>query len=108
MRFIFSKFDKAVELWPENTAVIYLGEKFTYRQLRDLSLRFSSALKQLGVKKGDKVMLYIPNCIQWVVAFLGIIRIGAVVVPALCRTSAKKGIDKALKRFYLYFVRKIF
>jgi long-chain acyl-CoA synthetase len=35
----------------------------------------------MGVKKGDRVMIYISNCIQWVIAFLGIQKIGAVIVP---------------------------
>ena len=35
----------------------------------------------LGVKKGDRVMIYIPNCIQWIIGFLAIQKIGAVFVP---------------------------
>jgi len=81
MELIFNGFDQMTEKYPDNVAVIYLGEKFTYRELKELSLRFASSLKELGVNKGDKVMLYIPNSIQWVIAFLGILRIGAVVVP---------------------------
>jgi long-chain acyl-CoA synthetase len=46
-----------------------------------LSERFAGALIDLGVKKGDRVIIYIPNCIQWVIAFLGIQKMGAVIVP---------------------------
>ena len=77
----FSRFDRMSELYPENTAVSYLGEPFTYKQLRNLSERFAGGLQNLGVKKGDRVLLYIPNCIQWVVAYLGIQKAGAVLVP---------------------------
>ncbi len=77
----FSRFDKMSEKYPENTAVLYLGERFTYKGLRDLSERFAAGLLELGVEKGDKVLLYIPNCIQWVIAYLGIQRTGAVLVP---------------------------
>jgi long-chain acyl-CoA synthetase len=77
----FTRFDRMSELYSEKTAVVYLGEPFSYRQLRNLSERFAGALVELGVKKGDRVMIYIPNCIQWVIAFLAIQRIGAVLVP---------------------------
>ncbi|MCK5835708.1 MAG: AMP-binding protein [Desulfobacula sp.] len=77
----FSRFDKMSEIYPENTAVSYLGENFTYKRLRNLSDRFAGGLQQLGIKKGDKVLLYIPNCIQWVVAYLGIQKAGAILVP---------------------------
>ena len=70
-----------MERYPGNIAVVYLGEKFSYRRLKDLSDRFAAGLAGLGVKPGDKVILYLSNCIQWVVAFLGIQKAGAVVVP---------------------------
>ena len=77
----FSRFDLMSEKYPENTAVLYLGERFTYKRLKNLSRKFAGGLRKLGVQKGDKVLLYIPNCIQWVVAYLGIQRAGAVLVP---------------------------
>ncbi len=77
----FSRFDLMSEKYPKNTAVVYLGEQFTYQHLKNLSERFAGGLKKLGVQKGDKVLLYIPNCIQWVVAYLGIQKAGAVLVP---------------------------
>ncbi len=77
----FSRFDLMSEKYPKNTAVLYLGEHFTYKHLKNLSDRFAGGLRQLGVSKGDKVLLYIPNCIQWVVAYLGIQKAGAVLVP---------------------------
>ncbi len=77
----FSRFDLMSEKYPENTAVLYLGEHFTYKRLKNLSERFAGGLSNLGVKKGDKVLLYIPNCIQWVIAYLGIQKAGAILVP---------------------------
>ncbi len=77
----FTQFDKMVETYPDRTAIIYLGEKFTYAHLKDLIDRFATALNRLGVKKGDKVLLYISNSVQWVVAFFAIQKIGAVAVP---------------------------
>ena len=77
----FSRFDRMCERYPDRTAVLYLGERFSYSNLKELSERFAGSLVDMGVKKGDRVMIYISNCIQWVIAFLGIQKIGAVVVP---------------------------
>jgi len=77
----FTRFDRMSELYPDHTAVVYLGQSFSYARLRDLGERFAGSLSDMGVKKGDRVMIYITNCIQWVVAFLGIQKIGAVIVP---------------------------
>ena len=77
----FSRFDRMSERYPDKTAVIYLGQRFSYLQLQELSMRFAGALADLDVKKGDRVMIYIPNCIHWVIAFLAIQKIGAVIVP---------------------------
>ncbi|MCP4688934.1 MAG: long-chain fatty acid--CoA ligase [Desulfobacterales bacterium] len=77
----FSRFDRMCELYPDRPAVIYLGERFSYVRLQELSERFAGALSGMGVKKGDRVMVYISNCIQWVIAFLGIQKLGAVITP---------------------------
>ena len=77
----FSRFDLMSETYPDKTAVAYLGEHFTYKRLRNLSERFAGGLCRMGVNKGDKVLLYIPNCIQWVIAYLGIQKAGAILVP---------------------------
>ena len=77
----FTRFDKMSERYPDNTAVLYLGERLSFSQLQNLSERFAGALTDLGVKKGDKVMVYLSNCIQWIISFLGIQKIGAVIVP---------------------------
>ena len=77
----FTRFDRMSDRYPDRTAVVYLGERFSYARLRDLSERFAGALADMGVSKGDRVMIYISNSIQWVIAFLGIQKIGAVIVP---------------------------
>jgi len=79
--YTFTRFDEICAKYPDNTAVVYLGERFSYAKLKDLTERFATGLNNLGVGKGDRVMIYIQNCIQWIIAFLGIQRIGAVAVP---------------------------
>ena len=71
----------AAEKYPASTATIYFDQKMTYRELDAAATRFAAALQNLGVKKGDRVMIYMPNTPQFVIAFYGILRAGAIVVP---------------------------
>lgn len=57
-----------------------LGATLTYRQLLDQVNRFAAALASLGVKKGDRVALMLPNLPQMVIAFYGTLKLGAIVV----------------------------
>ena len=60
------------------TAVIDGDRTFTFRELDDLSDKFASALAAQGVKKGENIGLLAPNCVEFVIAFYGIIKAGAV------------------------------
>ncbi len=53
----FTRFDRMSETYPERPAVIYLGERFSYRRLRELSERFAGALLDIGLCKWNRVML---------------------------------------------------
>lgn len=78
---LITGFERACEKYADKTAIIYLGEKFSYLKIKELIDRFATALHELGVRKDDKVMLYIPNCPQFLIAYLGAQRIGAIPVP---------------------------
>lgn len=78
---IFSRFERMAEKYPQNTALIFLGEKYSYARLRNMIDRFATGLSRLGVRKGDRVMLYLSNSPQWIIGFFGIQKIGAVAVP---------------------------
>ena len=62
-----------------NRAVIDGEHTYTYTQLGEYSDRFSAALATLGVGKGDRVAILAPNCVEFVIAFFGILKAGAVV-----------------------------
>jgi long-chain acyl-CoA synthetase len=77
--------------YPYNTATNFVlsyllngrftvGGKLTYRRLNELVDRFATALYQLGVRKGDRVALMLPNSPHFVIAFFGAIKLGAIVV----------------------------
>ena len=78
---VVSMFERTAEHNSDKTAVFYLGEKFTYEKLKKLIFKFATALHDLGVMENDKVLLYISNCPQWLVAYYAIQKIGATVVP---------------------------
>jgi long-chain acyl-CoA synthetase len=72
--------DDAAASFPHKRAVAFLGWSATYRSLaRDVD-RFAGALRGLGVHRGDRVALIMPNCPQQVIAFYAVLRRGAVVV----------------------------
>ena len=79
--YTFSRFEEICRKYPNNTALSYLGEQFSYSRLNHLIDRFAAALINIGVKPQDRVMLYIPNCPQWLIANFAINKIGAVMVP---------------------------
>ncbi len=70
----------AAERFPNNPATFFFGKKITYKELNELTNRFANALISLGVKKGDRVALMLPNCPQAVFTYYGALRIGAIVV----------------------------
>jgi len=70
--------ENSVKDFPDKPAIIFLGKKITYRELGSLVNRFATALYNLGIRKGDVVGLYLPNMPQFVIAYYGALKIGAV------------------------------
>ncbi len=66
--------------YPNSTATVLLGAKLTYARLNELANRFANALQKLGVQKGDRVGLMLPNSPQFVIGYYGILKAGAVSV----------------------------
>lgn len=73
--------DATTRRYPGHTALIYYGTRLTYAQLSSLANRFAIALQRLGVSKGDRIAIALPNIPQFPIAFYGALRAGAVVVP---------------------------
>ncbi len=82
----------SAEKYPNNTATIFgnvveplgnalMDANMNYRSLLDLTYRFAAALQKSGVKKGDRVALYLPNCPQFVIAYYATLMVGGIVVP---------------------------
>ncbi|HZC40362.1 MAG TPA: AMP-binding protein [Streptosporangiaceae bacterium] len=72
--------DESAGRYPRRAALIFFGRKISYRRLAKLSDRFADALRGLGIHKGDRVAMILPNSPQQTISFYGILRRGAVVV----------------------------
>jgi len=74
-------FQETTKEFRDKTALVYLGRSFTYGQLEEVIDRFAGSLEKLGVSKSDRVILFLSNIPQWLIAWFGVIRIGAIPVP---------------------------
>jgi long-chain acyl-CoA synthetase len=74
-------FDEASERAPGKVAVAFYGRSITYGELRDATDRLANALAAKGVKKGDRVALYLLNSPQFIIAYFGALKCGATVTP---------------------------
>ena len=73
--------DRTASRYPGHAAILYYGTKLTYAQLSSYANRFAIELQRLGVQKGDRVAIALPNVPQYPIAFYGALKAGAVVVP---------------------------
>jgi long-chain acyl-CoA synthetase len=81
---VWSLLEESAEKYPDSPAVAFpvapMARRLTYRQLKEEAERFAGAMAAMGVGKGDRVGLLLPNCPQFVVAWFGLQRLGAVPV----------------------------
>ena len=68
--------------FPDKPAYIFYGRVVTWKDLDDATERFANFLSSKGIKKGDKVALFMQNCPQYVIAHYGTQKVGAIVGPA--------------------------
>ena len=68
--------------YPDKAALLYFGRSLTFGELDRVSDRLAAGLQEMGVAKGDRVSVFLPNCPQTVIAYQAIWKAGAVAVPA--------------------------
>ncbi len=66
--------------YPDKAALNFYGTEITFWELRSLSIQFANALGALGIKKGDRVGIHLPNCPQYLIAYYAVLSLGATVV----------------------------
>lgn len=86
---VYALLDETVQKYPDNIACLtpakvpvagILHQDMTYRELGDATDRLAAGLAAMGVKKGDRVAILLPNCTQFVISFFGVLKAGATVV----------------------------
>ena len=73
--------DQTALKYPDKEAIAYKDRSLTWKELRELSIKFAKALLNSGVKKGDRVGIMMTNIPEWAIARIAILRIGAWLVP---------------------------
>jgi len=103
---LFGFLEQAARDYPDTTAVIFkpramkgaldglTGGKISYRTLNELTDRLAGGLAKLGVKKGDRVIVFMPNSTQFVIAYFAIMKAGGVVVATNPLYSAREMADQ--------------
>ncbi len=66
--------------YPSKTAIHFLGKNITYKEFHESALKFANYLQSIGIEKGDRVAIMLPNCPQSAIAYFGILYSGAIVV----------------------------
>ena len=82
----YEAIDRHAESWRRNKVALYYDtdgrkEKYTFQELKLLSNKFANVLKKLGVKKGDRIAVFMPRSPELYAAFIGIAKIGAISMP---------------------------
>ncbi len=78
---VYGILDQTAARAPNRIALVFGGAEFTYGEFQLLTRKFAAALAALGVGKGDRVAIHLPNCPQFAIAYYAILRLGAVFTP---------------------------
>ncbi len=77
---LYALMDEAAERFAERVCIDFLDKRYTYREIGDLVNRAAKGLSRLGVRRGVKVGLFLPNCPYSVIFYFGILKAGGTVV----------------------------
>ena len=85
---MFAILDRTAQAYPNQTAILFQGRELKYHQLKRQVDSLANALARLGLKKGDRVCLFLPNCPEFVLSYWAVLKAGGVVVPtSILRTD---------------------
>lgn len=77
---LYAFLKESTERSPDQVSIHFLGAELTFQEVYESALRFASYLIELGIHKGDRVALALPNCPQSVITYFGILLAGGIVV----------------------------
>lgn len=73
--------EQNTQKYPQKAALIFKEQIITFPQLRNQAFKLADSLKRLGIKKGDKVVIYLPNWPEYIYSYLALWSLGATAVP---------------------------
>lgn len=77
---LFDLIDEAAEKYPDRPAMKFFGRQWTYQEIKELTDKAAKGFQDMGVKKGTKVALILPNSPYYLVNYFGILKAGGTVV----------------------------
>ncbi|HRQ22595.1 MAG TPA: long-chain fatty acid--CoA ligase [Anaerolineales bacterium] len=77
---LFQLLEEAARKYPDRACTIFKGAVITYKEMNEITDRVAAALVDMGVKKGDRVGIFMPNTPQFVMVYYGILKAGGAVV----------------------------
>ncbi len=78
---LYSLLDETAVKYPTSTCTNFFGKRLTYREIKELSDRFAASIRRMGIRKGDRVVMLLPNSPQFIIAYYGLLKAGTVIVP---------------------------
>ena len=92
---LYKFLEGAAEWMPKRMALIFFGKRMTYQQLEARVNQFAHILQGMGLQKGDRVMIVLPNVPQMIIAYYGALKVGGVVVLVNPEADAAQVIRQA-------------
>jgi len=85
---LYRVLDQSAKNYPTQTAILFEGRELKYHQLLSEVNKLANNLVRLGVGKGDRVCIYLPNCIEFILCYWAALKVGGVIVPtSILRTE---------------------
>jgi len=77
---LFELLERSANEFPDTTCTIFKGARISYQEMDSICDRLAAGLSEIGVKKGDRVGIYMPNTPQFIMAYFAVLKVGAIVV----------------------------
>ena len=92
---LFKLLSIAANKYPDSACTIFKGARITYREMEAITDRLAAGLASIGVRKGDRVGIFMPNTPQFVMAYFAILKLGGIVVATNPLYSAREIVHQA-------------
>ncbi len=87
---IADMFEEVAAVFSEKEALVSENRRISYREYKEKVMSFAGGLLRLGIKKGDKIAILLPNCPEWLYSMFGTMAIGGIIVPINTRYKSSE------------------